>query len=195
MNMDFERPVAGDAGTAPRHAGRGEGAAAPPAALVARSRTGLDVQRRCTIRVERRYAAPPARIFDAWLDPAIAGQWLFATASQPMAVVELDARVGGAFRLADRRGGSDLDFAGRYLEIVQHRRLAFRLRSPRYVIDSRVVVDLAPQGTVCTLALTHDGLARDDAQRLENRWTGILYGLGTMLDAFPRMTHTTRSRR
>jgi hypothetical protein len=57
------------------------------------------------------------------------------------------------------------------------------------------VVVIAPQGTGCTLALTHDGLARDDAQRLENRWTGILYGLGTMLDAFPRMTHTTRSRR
>jgi len=41
-------------------------------------------ERHSTIRVTRRYSAPPDRAFDAWLHPAVAGKWLFATASRPI---------------------------------------------------------------------------------------------------------------
>src|SRR5688572_32910930 len=60
-----------------------------------RSRSG--VQRYASIRVTRRLSAPAERVFDAWLEPEVAGRWLFATASRPMARVEVDARVGGSF--------------------------------------------------------------------------------------------------
>ena len=62
-------------------------------------------QRPTAIRITRRFAAPAADVFDAWLDPEIAGQWLFATASRPMTHVEIDARVEGAFRFAEQRDG------------------------------------------------------------------------------------------
>src|SRR5450755_2174570 len=54
----------------------------------------LRAPRHIAIRVKKRYDAPSRCIFNAWLDPEVAGKWLFATASRPMAHVEIDGRVG-----------------------------------------------------------------------------------------------------
>ena len=68
-----------------------------------RRRSQAEKQPPRSVRVARRYAASPARVFDAWLDPAVARQWLFATASHPLAHVEIDARVEGSFCFVDRQ--------------------------------------------------------------------------------------------
>jgi uncharacterized protein YndB with AHSA1/START domain len=138
------------------------------------------------IRVTQRYSAPPERVFDAWLDPATAGAWLFATASHPMARVEIDARVGGSFRFVDRRDGAETEHTGRYLEIVPHRRLVFTLfmeNSPR--VPTQVAAEIVPLGTGCELRLVHENVPPGHASRTEGRWTGMLYGLGTRLGSKP----------
>jgi uncharacterized protein YndB with AHSA1/START domain len=56
-----------------------------------------------TIRVSRRYPQSTERVFDAWLDPAIAGKFLFATPAGQIVRAETDPRVGGAFCFVDRR--------------------------------------------------------------------------------------------
>src|SRR5439155_2680936 len=58
-----------------------------------------------TLRLMWRFDARAQRVFDAWLDPPFAARWLFATASRPIAHVEIDACVGGAFRFVDRDDG------------------------------------------------------------------------------------------
>jgi len=62
--------------------------------------------RNAAIRVTRRFSASAERVFDAWLDPEVAGRWLFATALQPMTEVEIDARARGVFCFAARRGAA-----------------------------------------------------------------------------------------
>ena len=79
------------------------------------------------ISVSRRFDAPAARVFDAWLDPELAGCWLFATATRPMTHVEIDARVAGSFRFGERSEGRLTQHTGEYLEIVPPRRLVFTL--------------------------------------------------------------------
>jgi len=138
------------------------------------------------IRVTRRFRAPHERVFRAWLDPEIAGRWLFATALHPMTEVEIEPRVGGSFRFADRRDGTNVEHAGRYLEIVPHRRLVFTLalgKRPR--VRTRVIAEISPLKTGCKLALTHEDVPAERAGEAEARWVGLLYGLDETLAAGP----------
>jgi len=141
-------------------------------------------ERYAAIRVTRRFSAPPECVFDAWLDPEVAGKWLFATASRPMVRVAIDARVEGSFCFVDRQYGKDLEYTGEYLEISPPRRLVFTLAAEHQPqVLTRVRVEIAPRATGCTLTLTHENVAADYASRTEARWTGMLYGLGETLDA------------
>ncbi|HEX6136867.1 MAG TPA: SRPBCC family protein [Casimicrobiaceae bacterium] len=141
-------------------------------------------RRRAAIQVARRYRASPAHVFHAWLDPDVAGHWLFATASRPMARVDIDARVAGSFRFVEQRNGETVEHRGEYLEIVPHRRLAFTLASADHPqVVSRVCVDITELDRGCAVTLRHEDLPSRDAKRARARWTGILYGLGATLDA------------
>src|SRR5262245_15134443 len=76
---------------------------------------------RATIRAAAKFRATPERVFDAWLAPAVAGRWLFATAWRPMTRVAIDARVGGSFCFEERTGGAE--HSGVYIEIDPPQRL------------------------------------------------------------------------
>jgi len=144
-------------------------------------------QRPPAIRISRRFSAPPEHVFDAWLDPDVAGKWLFATALRPMTHVEIDARIGGSFRFAERRDGEVAEHTGEYVEIVPHRRLTFTLSmEDHWYVTTRVTVEITPLKTGCELTLLHEDVPPHYADHTEGRWTGILYGLGVTLDSHPR---------
>ena len=153
-----------------------------------------------TVRISQRYAAAPVRVFDAWLTPQLARLWLFATASRPMVDVCIDARAGGAFRLVERRAGTVIEHHGHYVGIARPQRLAFLLQSPdcapkevplggapkEVLLEgaphvTRVCVEFTARNTGCELVLMHDGLPADCMARVADRWTGMLYGLGVVL--------------
>lgn len=134
------------------------------------------------IRIARRFNAPPAEVFDAWLDPELAGQWLFATASRPMTHVEIDARIEGFFRLAEHRHGELIEYTGHYVDIVPHRRLVFTLSmEEHWYVTTRVTVELTARWAGCQLSLVHDDVPSHYADYTEGRWAGILYGLDVIL--------------
>jgi uncharacterized protein YndB with AHSA1/START domain len=108
------------------------------------------------VTVERYIAAPPERVFEAWLDPASAGRWLFATPDGVMERVEIDARVGGRFQIDERRGGELAEHFGEYLEIDRPRRLVFTFAAVRGSGTTRVAVTLVPEDDCSRLALVHE---------------------------------------
>jgi uncharacterized protein YndB with AHSA1/START domain len=142
----------------------------------------MSKQEKVTIRVTRRFTASAERVFDAWLDPARVGKWLFATKTGQMVRVEIDARVGGSFVIVDRRDGVDVEHVGTYLEIERPRKLVFTFTVPHYSSEStQVTVEITPLGTGCELTLTHEGVLPEWASRTESGWKGILDGLDTVL--------------
>jgi uncharacterized protein YndB with AHSA1/START domain len=130
-----------------------------------------------------RIAASPERVFDAWLDPAIAGQWLFATASRPMSRVAIDPRVHGRFRFADGNDTDRVEHRGVYVEIGRPRRLVFTLSAGADLPNTRVIAEIAPAGRVKSahLVVTHGDVPGEFAARTEARWTGMLYGLDLLV--------------
>ena len=134
------------------------------------------------IRVARRYDAPASQLFAAWLDPAVAGRWLFATASRPMRDVEIDPHVGGRYRFVEDRSGTIVAHRGEYAAIVAPRRIAFSLSSPDVPeAVTHVRVDFVPAAAGCVVTLSQTGLPARRARQTRARWTGILYGLGATL--------------
>ena len=150
------------------------------------------------VRVSARIAASPERVFDAWLDPAVAGKWLFATASRPMSRVAIDARVQGRFRFADGSDADRVEHRGVYVEIGRPRRLVFTLSAGSDLPDTRVTAEIAPaaRAKAAHLIVRHGDVPGELAERTEARWTGMLYGLGLLLGSRPgSMKRSRRDRR
>ena len=134
------------------------------------------------VRVERVYAAPCAAVFDAWLDEASAGNWLYATPDGEMVRVEIDARVGGRFEIVERRNGEDVLHTGVYEEMDRPRRLAFTLQVPKYSDDSsRIAIDIAPEGEACRLVLDAGEEEPAEAEKYRHGWSTVLDNLAAEL--------------
>ncbi len=99
-----------------------------------------------TVVVERRIAAAPEQVFDAWLDPDQAGRWLFRTPDGVLERCEIDARVGGRFRIDERRGDELAEHYGEYVELDRPRRLAFDFWTSFSDERTRVTIAIAPDG-------------------------------------------------
>jgi uncharacterized protein YndB with AHSA1/START domain len=133
------------------------------------------------LTVKRAFTASPERVFDAWLDPATAGAWLFATPTGVMTRVEIDARVGGRFRITEQRGEQEGDHVGQYLEIDRPRRLVFTFGDNLAFGATTVAVDIVAMGAGCELTLTHQGVLPRWETDTRRGWTGILEGLARRL--------------
>ncbi|MES2034375.1 MAG: SRPBCC domain-containing protein [Pseudomonadota bacterium] len=140
------------------------------------------------LTVTHRFAASPERVFDAWLDPAKARLFLFATPTGEVVRCEIDARVGGSFVVVDRRDGEDVEHVGRWLELDRPRRLAFVFSVPKYDAEADpdstpVVVEIKPLADGgCEVTLTHQVWAQY-VEQTRGGWTMILGNLAKAVAA------------
>ena len=79
-----------------------------------------------TIRLHRVFAAPPERVYRAFLDPAAICKWLSPNGFT-CTVHELDAKVGGRYRMSFTNFGTGNShaFGGEYLELSPGERLKY----------------------------------------------------------------------
>lgn len=140
---------------------------------------------RATVRLTHRFRQPAERVFDAWLHPATAARFLFATGAGTIVRCDIDARVGGRFAIVDRRpDDGDVLHEGEYLEIERPRRLVFTFGVPKYSPEfDLVTIEITPLADGCELALSHQYVPSPEwpADSVVQGWTGILNGLDRTL--------------
>ena len=138
-----------------------------------------------SLTVTRDIAASSDRVFDAWLDPAQARRFLFRTDDDEMLTCEIDARVGGAALIVERRGGQEAHHHLRFEEIDRPRRLVFLFRAGAADDDgewTRVTIDIMPTDSGSRLTLTHEGVWADYEDRTRQGWTMILGNLSDTVE-------------
>lgn len=137
------------------------------------------------VRVEKRFRHPAARVFDAFIDPARVGDWLFRTPDGVIERADYDPRPGGAFAIFERRGDQVARHWGQFVEIDRPRHIVLDFWVDEASTEkTRITVTFAPEGEDCRVVLTHDlapawAAYRD---RTVHGWTTILDGLARVLD-------------
>jgi uncharacterized protein YndB with AHSA1/START domain len=99
--------------------------AAEPAAT--QDRTTIERTSDREVVVTRTIDGPPPRVFEAWTDADLLRQWWVPKSfGLKLLSCEIDARVGGTYRLTfDTGGGEPMAFFGRYLEVTPPTRLVW----------------------------------------------------------------------
>jgi uncharacterized protein YndB with AHSA1/START domain len=137
------------------------------------------------LRVSRDFDASPEDVFDAWLDPAMAGKFLFATPDGEMLKVEIDAHVGGRALIVERRVSGDAHHHIQYEVIDRPHRLVFLFRADPAGKGqwTRVSIEITPRGAGSTLTLTHEMDPQWAAYEDQTRkgWTMILESLAKVV--------------
>jgi len=125
-----------------------------------------------SLTLTRHFPVAPEKVWRAWTDPQALKQWFGPGGPQPVALAELDLRVGGRFRIAF--GGPQGDehlCAGVYREVVPNRKLVFTWSWPRTTPEreSLVTVELRKVAEGTELVFRHEQLfdekVRDDHRR------------------------------
>ena len=130
------------------------------------------------LNLVRAYPVAPEKVWRAWTDAQALKKWWGPGPGEPVAVAELDVRVGGRFRIVfGGPQGTAHEVQGTYQEVVPNRKLVFTWTWPNSTPERESVVTIvfraSDDGT--ELDFRHEQLfdekVRDDHQR---GWTGSL---------------------
>ncbi|TFV54892.1 SRPBCC domain-containing protein [Mycobacterium sp. PS03-16] len=127
-----------------------------------------------TIRVERIMPAPPAEVFDEWLDPDALTEWMCPRPSRVVGV-DLDPRVDGILRFDVDDEGTRVLITGQFLEIDRPHLLRFTWSNsnwPDPTVTSVVEVRFTPAGESDThMAIEHRLVPATEFDDFHNGWT------------------------
>lgn len=136
------------------------------------------------LNFRRHFAAPPAKVFAAWTDPALLVGW-WGPEGMNVPEYDIDLREGGAWRtvMQNSEGGQHI-VGGTYREIDPPRRLVMTWAweeggtpGPATLIE----IDLEPDGHGTMMSFRHSGFEVEDwAHRHSHGWASSL----SCLDAF-----------
>jgi uncharacterized protein YndB with AHSA1/START domain len=138
------------------------------------------------LRMERRFAAPPDAVFDAWTNPEVLRRWWAAAPGWETPLAEVDLRAGGRYRLTmrDPGAGAEHTVGGEYIEVRRPERLTYTWAwepepgAPAPGAPSRVTVEFVADGDGTHVELTHSGLTTDESRaQHEHGWNACFDNL------------------
>lgn len=114
-----------------------------------------------TIRLHRVMRAAPEKLYKAFLDPDAMVKWL-PPHGFTARVHEIDARVGGSYRMSFTNFGTGAShsFGGTYLELVPHEKLRWddAFDDPNLPGEMHVTVTLRPVSVGTEVSILQEGV-------------------------------------
>ncbi len=132
-----------------------------------------------TLRTQRRIAASPERLFDAWTDPEQLVRW-WGPKGVSCPAASVDLRVGGTYRIENLLpDGATVVIEGEFVAVERPRRLVYTWRvRPGPSVEERVTVAFEAVGDETDVVITHEKIpdqpTRDDHAM---GWNGCFDGL------------------
>jgi len=125
-----------------------------------------------SLEISRRFAAPPERVFDAWVGQEWC-EWLGPPESR-CTVLELDPRVGGRFRVSmTMSDGRAIEVSGTYSEMRRGQQLAFSWNSDYAQQRMAIAVTFRLDGDGTMMTLRQHGFPNTELQSgYKAGWTG-----------------------
>ncbi len=138
-----------------------------------------------TLRLEKELAAPPEDVFAACVEPERLARW-WGPSGFTAPSIELDVRVGGAYRIAMQPPEGELfHLTGEFREVAPPLRLAYTfVWKPPDPDDRETVVTLwfVPTADGTNLVLEQEGFATEARYELHrDGWTEALERLEVLL--------------
>ncbi len=128
------------------------------------------------LKVSKTIPAPAKDIFEAWLDPKALARFMKPGPSMADADVEVDASVGGSFRIVMKAGDKQFAHEGTYQRIDKYRELVFTWISDFTMPGSTVTLtfrEISPRET--EVHLHHIGFPSPDLRDNHKQgWAEIL---------------------
>ena len=154
-----------------------------------------------SLTLVRRIAARPSIVFEAMTTAEGVAAW-FGPDDLPVVRAEMDARVGGAYRVHFRTlDGRDHEACGEFLEVAPPRRIVM---SWSWAVGgeldeqgriSRIEIELAPIADGTELTFTHADLSSEASEKSHAQgWTGAFDKLVRHLENAAANTNLTRER-
>ncbi len=128
-----------------------------------------------TLKITRIIHAPRQEVFEAWTNAELVKQWMCPEGSS-VSFVELDVRVGGAFRVDMHIDGADWIHTGTYREIIPPEKLVFTWVSKHtHYRESLVTLEFLAHGEDTELILLQTLLPDEEAvERHTIGWTQVI---------------------
>jgi uncharacterized protein YndB with AHSA1/START domain len=146
------------------------------------------VNARPTLTIERSYAAPAERVFEAFTSEEVMRRWWHAGHDWETPETRVDLRIGGEIRVLMRDPHKDVTYGGGgvYTEIEPPTRLAFTWiwDDDRDQVEQLIVIDFEESQGVTAVTFRHENLWNDEAVREhEEGWTLVFDNLRRTVEA------------
>jgi uncharacterized protein YndB with AHSA1/START domain len=142
-----------------------------------------------TFRIERTYAAPPARVFKALTDPAAKAKWFAGGAGHTIVAREMDVRNGGREHVKGRWDSGVVScFDAHYHDVVDDQRIVYSYVmhiNERKISVSLATIELKAVGDGTRIRMTEQGAFLDGYDDAGSREQGTNF----LLDALGRSLH------
>jgi uncharacterized protein YndB with AHSA1/START domain len=127
------------------------------------------------ITVETVVKAEPARVWDAWNNPADIKQWNNASDDWHTTSSSVDLREGGKFtsRMEARDGSQGFDFEGTYTRVEPNKAIEYRMGDGR-----EVKIEFVPQADGVLVKETFDTEDENTPELQRQGWQAILDNFG-----------------